>query len=271
MEPKTRREHFLAKIAGNPYDSTILPKTREEFFLNDIAESGGDGGSSLVEELTAVLLPPTTLTFERPRETFYVKATAEVDASSEPSFEPTGARVIVDGGEPQEVVLNTNYGEMIGDQSSDWVISMTNVEEDGEIVAISLDIRNHGFNFSSYSGEHTVSIQVYRIEPTDTIRTAVSTILDERGGGYMRVNLTYTANNEYTADVTAETLKYHILNGGYAELFTSSGEVYQLRSFNTSKMMFASPMSNGDGTGATYQKMLYITVWVSQNLWVTNN
>lgn len=43
MEPKTRREHFLAKVAGNPYDSTILPKTREEFFLNDIAESGGGG------------------------------------------------------------------------------------------------------------------------------------------------------------------------------------------------------------------------------------
>lgn len=39
MEPKTREEHYLAKIAGE--DVTIPePKTRTEHYLNDIAENG---------------------------------------------------------------------------------------------------------------------------------------------------------------------------------------------------------------------------------------
>ena len=43
MEPVTRKEHFLARIAGKPHDESLFPITREEFFLNDIAESGGGG------------------------------------------------------------------------------------------------------------------------------------------------------------------------------------------------------------------------------------
>ena len=44
MEPVTRKEHFLARIAGKPHDESLFPITREEFFLDDIAESGGGGG-----------------------------------------------------------------------------------------------------------------------------------------------------------------------------------------------------------------------------------
>ena len=42
MKPLTRKEIFLAKIAGEDID--IEPLTREEVFLNQIAESGGGGG-----------------------------------------------------------------------------------------------------------------------------------------------------------------------------------------------------------------------------------
>lgn len=42
MKPLTRKEIFLAKIAGEDVD--IEPLTREEVFLNQIAESGGGGG-----------------------------------------------------------------------------------------------------------------------------------------------------------------------------------------------------------------------------------
>lgn len=41
MEPVTRKEHFLARIAGKPHDESLFPITREEFFLNDIATNGG--------------------------------------------------------------------------------------------------------------------------------------------------------------------------------------------------------------------------------------
>ena len=44
MEPKTRKEHYLAAIAGE--DVTIPePKTRQEYYLKEIAENGGGGGS----------------------------------------------------------------------------------------------------------------------------------------------------------------------------------------------------------------------------------
>lgn len=48
MKPLTRKEIFLAKIAGEDVD--IEPLTREEVFLNQIAESGGGGGGGIVCE-----------------------------------------------------------------------------------------------------------------------------------------------------------------------------------------------------------------------------
>lgn len=43
MEPKTRKEHYLAKIAGEDV-SVPEPKTRQEYYLKEIAENGGGGG-----------------------------------------------------------------------------------------------------------------------------------------------------------------------------------------------------------------------------------
>ena len=43
LEPKTRVEHFLAKIAGRNDVGDVEPKTRLEHFLADIAESCGSG------------------------------------------------------------------------------------------------------------------------------------------------------------------------------------------------------------------------------------
>ena len=46
IKPKTREEHYLAKIAGE--DVTIPePKTRQEHYLKEIAENGGGGGGAL--------------------------------------------------------------------------------------------------------------------------------------------------------------------------------------------------------------------------------
>lgn len=45
MLPLTRKENWLAKIAGDPQaDENMIPRTREEYFLNEIAENGGGGG-----------------------------------------------------------------------------------------------------------------------------------------------------------------------------------------------------------------------------------
>ena len=47
MLPLTRKENWLAKIAGDPQaDEAMTPRTREEYFLNEIAENGGGGGGT---------------------------------------------------------------------------------------------------------------------------------------------------------------------------------------------------------------------------------
>lgn len=54
MKPLTRKEFFMAKAAGQSVPD-LEPITREEYFLNQIAESGGGGGGgggSKVYELT---------------------------------------------------------------------------------------------------------------------------------------------------------------------------------------------------------------------------
>lgn len=45
MKPLTRKEFFMAKAAGQTVPD-LEPITREEYFLNQIAENGGGGGSS---------------------------------------------------------------------------------------------------------------------------------------------------------------------------------------------------------------------------------
>lgn len=60
--PKTRTEHFLAKIAGDPNAKELTPRTRREYFLNEIAENvGGSGGGSGGANIT-ILDGRTTVT-----------------------------------------------------------------------------------------------------------------------------------------------------------------------------------------------------------------
>lgn len=49
MKPLTRKEFFMAKAAGQSVPD-LEPITREEYFLNQIAESGGGGGLPPIEE-----------------------------------------------------------------------------------------------------------------------------------------------------------------------------------------------------------------------------
>lgn len=47
VEPRTRKEHYLAAIAGE--DVTIPePKTRQEYYLKEIAENGDSGGGGVL-------------------------------------------------------------------------------------------------------------------------------------------------------------------------------------------------------------------------------
>ena len=46
MKPLTRKEFFMAKAAGQTVPD-LEPITREEYFLNQIAESGGGGGNAV--------------------------------------------------------------------------------------------------------------------------------------------------------------------------------------------------------------------------------
>lgn len=53
LEPKTRKEHLMGKIAGNPNAEEITDlKTREEHFLRDIEEAMGGGSAPFVVVLT---------------------------------------------------------------------------------------------------------------------------------------------------------------------------------------------------------------------------
>jgi hypothetical protein len=62
MEPKTRKEYYLAAIAGE--DVTMPePKTRQEHYLKEIAENGGGSGGGgvldVVKSLETNLLDKT--------------------------------------------------------------------------------------------------------------------------------------------------------------------------------------------------------------------
>lgn len=53
LEPKTRKEHLMGKISGNPNAEEITDlKTREEHFLKDIEEASGGGSAPFVVTLT---------------------------------------------------------------------------------------------------------------------------------------------------------------------------------------------------------------------------
>lgn len=53
LDPKTRKEHLMGKISGNPNAEEITdPRTREEYFLKDIEEAAGGGSAPFVVTLT---------------------------------------------------------------------------------------------------------------------------------------------------------------------------------------------------------------------------
>lgn len=52
MKPITRLENFLAKIAKDPDAKDLTPKTRKEYYLNEIAAGGGGGGDEFVVTFT---------------------------------------------------------------------------------------------------------------------------------------------------------------------------------------------------------------------------
>ena len=58
MKPKTRLDNFLAKIAGDPEaDTSMEPKSREEHYLNKIAENSGSGSGGTSNAFTMTLTP----------------------------------------------------------------------------------------------------------------------------------------------------------------------------------------------------------------------
>lgn len=58
MKPKTRLDNFLAKIAGDPEaDTSMEPKSREEHYLNKIAENSGSGSGGASNAFTMTLTP----------------------------------------------------------------------------------------------------------------------------------------------------------------------------------------------------------------------
>jgi hypothetical protein len=50
MTPNTRKEHWLARIAGED-DIVLEPQTREEHYYQKIIDSGGGGGSGAVSSV----------------------------------------------------------------------------------------------------------------------------------------------------------------------------------------------------------------------------
>ena len=200
MEPVTRKEHFLARIAGKPHDESLFPITREEFFLNDIATNGGGGGdgSSLIETTETVLLPPTTLTFSYYPEGSgtnpgdfvpeYVYATSPgIDMSTlSLHFNPHGGQVIGDD-EKAEAAISVG-SDFIGNPDADWFVELQPLasgtpasdvpasdvshsetqgatEEDVNTTdLVSLRISYHGGYKEQYLGEHTVSVVLYAVE-----------------------------------------------------------------------------------------------------------
>ena len=64
MEPKTRKEHYLAKIAGEDV-SVPEPKTSQEHYLKEIAENGvGSGGATSLADLSDVEINENSIVTE---------------------------------------------------------------------------------------------------------------------------------------------------------------------------------------------------------------
>ena len=62
MKPLTRKEFFMAKAAGQTVPD-LEPITREEYFLNQIAASGGGGGGGVGSKVYELTQDPDTQTF----------------------------------------------------------------------------------------------------------------------------------------------------------------------------------------------------------------
>lgn len=66
MLPLTREDNFLAKIAGDPdADESMKPRTRKEYFLNQIAENGGGGGGGTGGGVLIVNMDEDTFTLDK--------------------------------------------------------------------------------------------------------------------------------------------------------------------------------------------------------------
>ena len=60
MKPNTRIDNFLAKIAGDPdANEAMIPRSPEEYYLDQIAQNGGSGGGGGIEAVADALISIT--------------------------------------------------------------------------------------------------------------------------------------------------------------------------------------------------------------------
>lgn len=169
MIPKTRHENFLAKIAGNPYDTAIEPKTRYEHFLNDIAR----GNMSFFDDVSAPMVPTTKVTFAvsdvvpgTELAVPHVRASAQSE-TERLDFTPTAIRISVDGGTEEPVA----FGGL--DEGSAWEMTAQKGEDSGYIFTLYY----YGPDYYKYVGDHTICVTAYGRKLNDEFLEAVKEAL----------------------------------------------------------------------------------------------
>lgn len=182
MEPVTRKEHFLARIAGKPHDESLFPITREEFFLNDVFKS------SLIALSRVDVIVPETVTFatsqhsEGPSEATEAKVpsglvSGTVVTTFTPTFADTGGAgnylqpyqaLLVDD---VEVARFTKNG-VVDEESQGWTVEF----DDSDFI-----ITYEGFDYAAYLGEHTVRIQWVLAKPSPAFVRTLQVLLVDAG------------------------------------------------------------------------------------------
>jgi len=177
MEPVTRKEHFLARIAGKANNPFLFPITREEFFLNDIAKSVSN---LFIETKSIVYQPPITVSL-------FDKDAAMMPLTARPATPAIGGllvanRVYVDG---KYAGLCTGplepdgrYGLPMSPLVGGYWEYRTGNNDDYQIYY-------HAQNYEKYLGEHTISIQLETLALTENYAYArgLAEYLDSQAGG----------------------------------------------------------------------------------------
>lgn len=172
MLPLTRKENWLAKIAGDPdADENMKPRTREEYFLNEIAENGGGGGGG------GAGLPPVTAA-DNGKVLGVVNGAWAADSRGY-TVETTESIIV-----PQQSVTTEEHGGQYGS-----LITVTGSISEGDVATVAFEgveyeVTAQKESLTIYLGEQNEGNPVFSTYPFYIVFGEGSYMLAETGGTY---------------------------------------------------------------------------------------